>query len=212
MELSNSRLTIPSHDIEDWNNTQISLFAGRGLLVESLAGPLWLVGTGAEHHVLYQFQFVNAENVFLTQGQSETPYYQPNPPAPYPFTAVNAALHDPDFAADCAKVNGHTIGGTNETAPCEMAWGLRVINSHNIKAFGAGHYSFFNNYSTVCSAQGNGEVCQARIVSVEAGANVEIYNLDTIGSVSMVTREGVDVAVFKDNVAGFADTAALFKY
>ena len=148
----------------------------------------------------------------MTQIQTESPYYQPNPPAPIPFTTVNAELYDPDFAGDCANVNGHTIGGTNETAPCEMAWGLRIINSKNIKAFGAGHYSFFNNYSTDCSAQGNGEVCQARIVSVQGAQGVEIYNLDTIGSVSMITREGADVAVYEDNVAGFADTAALFKY
>lgn len=35
------------------NCAQISIFAGRGILIES-QGPTWLYGTAAEHSVLYQ--------------------------------------------------------------------------------------------------------------------------------------------------------------
>jgi glucan 1,3-beta-glucosidase len=64
-------------------------------------------------------------------------YYQPNPSAPTPF-AVVPSLHDPDFASSCAGTSGN----------CADAWGLRIINSNNILVYGAGLYSFFNNYNT----------------------------------------------------------------
>lgn len=69
--------------------------------------------------------------------QTETPYYQPLPDAIEPFP-VNADLQDPDFATSCNGVEGN----------CANAWGLRVIDSSDIFIYGAGHYSFFNNYDT----------------------------------------------------------------
>lgn len=52
---------------------------GRNLLtmptvIESTDGPLWLYGTGSEHHVLYQYQLVGTQNIFMGQIQTETPY------------------------------------------------------------------------------------------------------------------------------------------
>jgi len=47
-------------------------------------------------------------------------------------------LHDPDFETSCAGQAGN----------CGNAWGLRVINSQNILVYGAGLYSFFDDYST----------------------------------------------------------------
>jgi len=69
--------------------------------------------------------------------QTETPYYQPNPLAPTPFS-VDSSLNDPNFATSCSGQSGN----------CAEAWGLRVINSKNVLVYGAGHYSFFNNYDT----------------------------------------------------------------
>jgi hypothetical protein len=63
-------------------------------------------------------------------------YYQPNPAAPAPFTVV-PALNDPDFAVSC----------TGKTGNCAAAWDLRVYNSNNVLVYGAGFYSFFNDYS-----------------------------------------------------------------
>lgn len=60
-------------------------------------------------------------------------YYQPNPPAPAPFTVV-PALNDPKFD-NCA----------GQSASCYDSWGLRILNSQNVLIYGAGHYSFFNN-------------------------------------------------------------------
>ena len=42
------------HDLDDWNSTQISIFTGRGLLVES--SNVWLWANGVEHHAMYQYQ------------------------------------------------------------------------------------------------------------------------------------------------------------
>lgn len=69
--------------------------------------------------------------------QTETPYYQPNPLAPTPFSVV-PSLNDPNFATSCSGQSGN----------CAEAWGLRIINSQNVLIYGAGHYSFFNNYDT----------------------------------------------------------------
>jgi glucan 1,3-beta-glucosidase len=103
--------------------------------------PPHSVGTAVEHHTLYQYQLYHTTDIFMGQIQTETAYYQPNPPAPIPFTPI-AALNDPDFAAYCA---GHS--GT-----CADGWGLRVLDSQNIFVYGAGLYSFFSNYSTGTSS------------------------------------------------------------
>lgn len=96
-----------------------------------------LVGGASEHFHLYQYQFANTKNIFAAMLQTETPYYQPLPDAIEPFP-VNADLQDPDFATSCNGVEGN----------CANAWGLRVIDSSDIFIYGAGHYSFFNNYDT----------------------------------------------------------------
>jgi glucan 1,3-beta-glucosidase len=48
------------------------------------------------------------------------------------------ALNDPDFAASCAGKSGNY----------STAWGLWVLNSHDVLVYGAGFYSFFSDYST----------------------------------------------------------------
>jgi glucan 1,3-beta-glucosidase len=169
--------------------------------IESENGPFWLWGTGSEHHVLYQYQLANTRNIFMGQIQTETPYYQPTPNALVPFRPV-ASLNDPDFAASCAGVEGN----------CAAAWGLRVINSSDVLVYGAGLYSFFSDYSTTCSTFSAGQTCQQRITSIEGSAsNVNIYNLNTIGTREMLNRNGARVAWFADNVNTFASNVAVYK-
>ncbi|KAF7887027.1 uncharacterized protein EAF02_003674 [Botrytis sinoallii] len=124
------------HDIDDVIDTQISIYSGRGLSVESTTGNFWLIGTAVEHHALYQYQFANTQNVFMGYIQTETPYYQPVPQATSPFPPVTT-LNDPDFATFCA----------GKSATCYDAWGLRILDSQKMLVYGAGFYSFFNNYS-----------------------------------------------------------------
>lgn len=103
------------------------------MYIESTTGPFWLVGTAVEHHSLYQYQFADTTNIFASQLQTETPYYQPLPTSLVPFTA-NDTLQDPTF--DCDGVTGN----------CDEAWGLRILSSSDIFIYGANHYSWFNNY------------------------------------------------------------------
>ena len=48
--------------ISDKTANQVSVYAGRGLLVES-QGPCWFYGSSSEHSVLYQYQIYNATDV-----------------------------------------------------------------------------------------------------------------------------------------------------
>lgn len=123
-------LWLADHDLDDPQLRQLTLHAGRGLLVESVAGPVWLVGTAVEHHAKYQYQLRNAANVWAGQVQTESAYYQPNPGAGAVFPA-NASMGDPVFAA-----------------AGESGWGVRVVGSTGIRVSGAGLYSFFKDYST----------------------------------------------------------------
>ncbi|KAH6855425.1 pectate lyase superfamily protein-domain-containing protein [Chaetomium sp. MPI-CAGE-AT-0009] len=220
--MENNWIWVADHDMDDWNSTQISVFVPRGMLIEG--NRIWAVGSSVEHYTLYQYQLLNASDIWMGQIQTETPYYQPNPPAPYPFTELNTAIRDPDFAADCQSNQVNDSLDLQGNPPCAMAWGLRIIGSRNVVVFGAGLYSFFNNYNTSCSTVEAGEICQARIFwvgpdTVGGGGDtddedlltVEMYNLNTIGSVSMITRQGLDMATWDQNKATFASTLAVFR-
>jgi len=201
-----SWLWVADHDVDDASLTQITIYAGRGLLDES-AGPVWLVGTAVEHHTKYQYQFAGANDVFAGFIQTETAYYQPNPPAGIPFP-LNASIHDPVFATVTMATN---LTASNSSIPSQNGWGLRVVNSSNVLIYGAGHYSFFDNYNVTCSNQGGGEVCQNHIVDIESSTGVSIYNLNTVGTHYMVDLNGVDEAFYADNLDGFVETVAIFR-
>ena len=58
---------------------------------------------------------------------------------------------------------------------------------------------------------GRGAVCQARVLGVEGSRDVSVYNLNTVGVVSMVTADGVDGAGSVDNNGTFVDTVNIFR-
>lgn len=94
-----------------------------------------------------------------------------------------------------------------------MAWGLRIIDSSKILVYGAGLYSFFDNYSTSCSTPAPGSGCQLSIFTVTGSNDVGIYTLNTVGVVTMIDlNDGRDpVALAKDNRNAFADTVAWWR-
>ncbi|GAW13967.1 hypothetical protein ANO14919_033590 [Xylariales sp. No.14919] len=198
--MENTWLWAADHDIEDKTNTQITIFSGRGLYIESTVGTFWLVGTAAEHNHLYNYQFANTKNIFVSMFQTETPYYQPLPDAIEPFPVIES-LNDPDFSASCSGVEGN----------CAEAWGLRIIDSSDFFVYGAGFYSFFNNYDTTCSTVEAGENCQSRIASLENASNINIYGLNTIGSLSMLEKDGSSVASWEDNVNVYPANVMLYR-
>jgi glucan 1,3-beta-glucosidase len=117
--MENCWLWVADHDVDDASLTQITVYARRGLLIESTLGRIWLIGTAVEHHVLYEYQLVNTKDVIMGQIQTETACYQSNPSPALPFP-VDASLNDPDLSAN--------HGGL----------GLRVVDSSEIFVYGAG--------------------------------------------------------------------------
>jgi hypothetical protein len=83
--LENFWVWTADHDLDRTIQDQIDIYSARGILIES-QGPTWLYGTTSEHQVLYQYSLYEAKNILLGMIQTESPYFQPVPPAPQPFT------------------------------------------------------------------------------------------------------------------------------
>ncbi|KAJ5490970.1 glucan endo-1-3-beta-glucosidase [Penicillium diatomitis] len=191
--IENAWMWTADHELDRTDFSQINVYTGRGVLIES-KGPVWLWGTASEHHQLYNYQVTNAANVFMGLIQTETPYYQSNPTALVPFTPQKS-WNDPDFS-------------TCTTASCKKSWGLRVVNTSDLFVYGAGLYSFFDNYAQSCL---NSEDCQENMVEVDC-SKVHIYGLNTKASVNMVTSSsGQSLVQQKPNRSNFCSTIALFE-
>ncbi|KAI0975131.1 pectin lyase fold/virulence factor [Xylaria arbuscula] len=149
--------------------TDISVYAGRGILIES-QGPCWFYGTASEHSTLYQYQLSEAKDIYFGHVQTETPYYQPVPVAPTPFTPGQ-------FPADPGFSNCTSSG-------CKEAWAMRIVESSDVMIYSAGFYSWFTNYDQSCLGT---ESCQASIFSVEDSDLVWIFNLFTKGAANIAS-------------------------
>jgi glucan 1,3-beta-glucosidase len=124
-------------------------------------------------------------------------YYQPNPDAKHSPYPINPSLFDPDFS-ECLPGN------------CE-ALGLRIYNTKDIAIYGAGHYSFFDYYSTTCSDYKGPTDCQSELISIEgATENLSIFCLNTVGTPNMVVLDYASVANWSSNIATYPDTIAYF--
>ncbi|KAG7415278.1 Glucan 1,3-beta-glucosidase [Fusarium oxysporum f. sp. rapae] len=193
---------VADHDLEDQKYQRVSIFAGRGVLVEAQRGRVWLSASGSEHHVLYQYQLANTRDVYIGHAQTEQAYFQPMPLAEYPFPPVTA-LNDPNFQQDCQN--------DPDPAGCNMGWGMRILNSSNVAVYGAGLYSFFTNYNDTCASNKSPGYCQARTLSIEGTSpGTRFLGLTTVGTRIMVHRDGMDLAPASDNNSTFADTLALY--
>ncbi|KAJ7197151.1 exo-beta-1,3-glucanase, partial [Mycena pura] len=175
---------LADHDLDSTGQSQVSLFSGRGILSES-QGPVWMIGTASEHHVMYEYSLVNAKSHYLGLIQTETPYFQPSPAPPAPFS-VNSAFNDP---TNWSGINA--------------AWGLRVTTSTDIIVFGAGHYSFFMNFGQACLTPAT---CQAQIVDFDSTSSVHLFSLSTVGTTFQVSVNQAGVINQSANPNGFAAT------
>ncbi|KAJ5135634.1 Exo-beta-1-3-glucanase [Penicillium bovifimosum] len=175
------------------NGTSQSVAVGRGLLVESKRGT-WLVGTAFEHFVLYQYQMLNAENVFALMSQTETVYWQPAPAAPAPWTP-NPKYNDPDYS-NCDP----------SSPQCFMGWSLRVVGGRDMTFYGLGFWQFFNGLNGV-----EGPYAQDNIVSIEdEPKSLRIYNLGTHLVRNMVTVDKKTTALSEDNAGGWGGLIAAY--
>ena len=92
---------------------------------------------------------------------------------------------------------------------CSFGNSVRVVDSKAILIYGAGLYSFFNNYELDCSNAG-AAACQKRVLSIE-NSGVSVYNLNGVGVTNLVTVDNVDVASAADGPNGYVQTVALFR-
>lgn len=190
--LENTWFWVADHDLEiAANSQQIDIYNGRGLLIES-AGPVWLYGTASEHSQLYNYQLVNASAVYMSLIQTETAYMQGNPDANTPFTN-DATYSDPSFTA-CTADN------------CARTWGLRIVDSEDVYVYGAGLYSFFDNYNQDCL---DPEDCQENMLSIENSA-AHVFGLSTKAAKNMVTLNGESQALDSANRNNFCATLSYF--
>lgn len=176
---------LADHDLDGAGESQITVYSGRGILSES-QGPVWMIGTASEHHAYYQYRLVGAKNHYMGLIQTESPYYQPTPPAPLPFSK-NDVYFDPLMY----------------DSPAPSAWGLSIARSDNILIFGAGLYSFFSNYKQDCIATRN---CQAQIADIDSQSSVDIFSLSTVATTWQVSVNRQGVVNEANNVNGFAST------
>ncbi|CAG8018440.1 unnamed protein product [Penicillium nalgiovense] len=183
--LENIWVWVADHDMDVTTQDQIDVFAGRGILIESKLS--WLYGTASEHCTLYQYQLSGASNILMGMIQTESPYYQPVPQAPSPFTP-GSFPNDPLFK-NC----------DSSSAACAFSWAVRIIDSTSIWALGSGLYSWYSDYSQKCLDTND---CQQRGFEIEQSHDIWIYNLCTRAIVEMVTPfQGVPTYA-KDNVNG----------
>jgi glucan 1,3-beta-glucosidase len=132
--------------------------------------------------------------------QSETAYFQPNPNSIQPFHP-QVRYTDPTFAPGPACTGD----------ACLKTWGLRIINSTNVFSYGAGLYSFFDNYAETCTKA----TCQQNMVDIVDSSAVYLWGLSTKAAANMVTHNGVAaVRQIEDglnNTSTFCDTIAVYE-
>jgi len=198
--LANTWFWTADHDMENALNTQISIYNGRGMLIQS-AGPVWLWGTSSEHSIMYNYQFDGVQSLFAGFMQSETPYFQPMPDAPSPLVGFNSAYDDPTFSM-CSN------SSDSSSVPCKNSWGLRVLNSKDVLIYSTGFYSFFNDYTQACVS---GEDCQQNIIHID-NSQVSMYAATTKASVNMIVDSAYPQTpvLASDNMDVYGSTVAYY--
>ncbi|KAL2822638.1 pectate lyase superfamily protein-domain-containing protein [Aspergillus granulosus] len=179
---------VADHDLDIPEQSQINIFCGRGILVES-SGPTWLYGTSSEHSVLYQYQVTNASNIFLGHLQTESPYYQATPPATNPFS-LGQFVDDPLFE--------NCLGPADA---CAKAWAVRILKSTEVYIYGAGVYSWFDAYRQDCLTT---ESCQKALIDTSYSQGIWMYSVYTKGSTESISPQGgLPVVMQADNRNGY---------
>lgn len=196
------------HDLDGLTQAgQNTVSVGRGMLVEATKAT-WLHGVAFEHATLYQFNFLNAQNVFVAMQQCESPYWQGNGSpalAPAPWTP-SSTFGDPSFA-DCAATD----------ALCRMAWFMRISGGAHLFIYGSAFWVFYNGYMGGDSSQDQGcqsTYCQLNAASVAGVTGLNWFNLQTHSSLNMVVDgSGKVLAPLSGNWGGWGgDLAAYLTY
>lgn len=111
--------------------------------------------------------------------QTESPYFQPSPMPPAPFTnVVGKFVGDPDY----------TCTADDEFSGCDESWAVIMTKCESIFIAGAGLYSWFSSYAQTCI---DTQLCQKTLIRLDSNyANVRFQNIVTIGAKYMAVMEG----------------------
>ncbi|KAK4194158.1 pectin lyase fold/virulence factor, partial [Triangularia verruculosa] len=126
---------VADHIAEDFNGGS-NIAAGRGVLVESKEGT-WLHALGSEHWWLYQLNFRQAENVFVSMLQAETNYDQgDNNPmdVPLPWNLEVSKWGDPDFDKLCNRGDKR----------CRMGMSNYFNGGRGLRSYNSAAWAFFS--------------------------------------------------------------------
>lgn len=219
--ISHSWVWIADHELDIPGQTQIDIYNGRGILIES-EGPMWFYGSGSEHSMLYNYQLAGASNIYFSIMQSETAYMQHNPNAvssftPQPGPPWNDPTFENCFLSNCAKVspcpalspNVCIIPKYTNPISASQTQAVRIFNSTYIFAYGLGLYSFFQNYDSACVKTMN---CDQYSVYIEQSQGIYLYGFSSVAAENMVVVDGISVVPARPNYATFANTIAVFEY
>lgn len=199
------------HDLDYGNRSQVNILSGRGILIESAPGPVWMYGGASEHSILYQYNIVNADNVFISLAQTETAYFQGKgrevASAEEPLSLTR--YHDPDFNVSSSESPSSPF--QNPSDPYEnRGLGMRIANSTNVFIYGAGFYSFFDNYNQDGVSARRSQKRILWLQDLDKEANVWVLNLNTVGVEKMVTVDGQDTVDEGELRNGFGNTLAVW--
>jgi glucan 1,3-beta-glucosidase len=121
-------------------------------------------------------------------------YMQQNPNALVPF-APDTRYNDP-FFEQCSQYT------------CFKTYGLRIVDSNEIFVYGAGLYSFFDNYDQGCLITEN---CQEFMIQLDNSSEVYLYNPQTKASANIIAIDGVAVLSNQGLQSTFCQGAVYFE-
>lgn len=93
---------------------------------------------------------------------------------------------------------------------CFKTIALRIFNSSYIFSYGAGLYSFFENYDTGCIMTNN---CDERRIKMDQSQGIYLRGLANIAAQYMVQVDGLDLAPYIENEStDIFDSVAIIEY
>jgi hypothetical protein len=117
-----------------------------------------------------------------------------------PAKPPTATMHG-DYASSTLRIFSFTAQGIIHSLTTMLAVSMHL--PHSLSAA---------EPPKACNTGGGPENCQINIIDLEGTlSNINIYCLNTVGTINMISEAGSSLAVYSDNVNSYQDTIALFQ-
>jgi glucan 1,3-beta-glucosidase len=208
---------LADHDLDGHPDARVTLYSGRGILSESV-GPVWMIGTASEHHALYQYSLVGAQNHYMGLIQTETVS-----PLLLIFRAHRLLNSDSRttnlLRSPPRRSRSMLLSATRHSRVSLRHGGSPFLALRTSSYLGRGFIAFSTfvplhvlswpwlisaqNYSQDCETPEN---CQNQILSVDSTSSISIYSLATAGTTWQISVNQVGLVNQNANPNGFAAT------